>query len=149
MSETEGPKKDDIGAFTTTGQQTTIIAPLLYILGQKYASSFFGTLGSGWIVSQLTFQEVIFYSLQITLPILTAAFITLELLLNGCIYEKIRKAIIYIVLFISITLTICNFILEFNYAHLIIKVTAYSFFIIYGAYIAELFLAFRRGTLKI
>jgi hypothetical protein len=148
MNNPENKQKDDIGAFTAIGQLTTIIAPLLYILGQKYASSFFGSLGSEWIVPQLSFQEIIFYSLQITVPILTASFITLELLINGCTYEKIRKCIIYITLFAFLALTTCNFIWNINYSHNLIKITAYSFFIIYGAYITELFLAFRRGNSK-
>lgn len=145
MNQNKNLQKDDIGIFTAIGQLTTIIAPLLYILGHKYASSYFESLETGWIVSQINLQETIFYSLQITIPILTAVFLTMELLLEGISYEKIKKAIFFICAVIFVAISICVFIWDFNYSYTLIKLTAYSFFIIYGAYIAEVFLAFRRG----
>jgi hypothetical protein len=66
-------------------------------------------------------------------------------LLEGISYEKIKKVIFFICAVIFVAINICVFIWDFNYSYTLIKLTAYGFFIIYGAYIAEVFLAFRRG----
>ncbi len=145
MSKNLNSPKDEIGIFAAIGQLTTIIAPILYILGYKYASSYFDGLGTGWIVSQINLQETIFYSLQITIPILTAVFFTMELLLDGVPYEKIRKVILWSGGVILLATSICALIWNFNYTYTLLKLTAYGFFVLYGAYIAEVFLAFRRG----
>lgn len=141
----EQPQHDDIGTLSAIAQLTTIVAPLLYLLGRKYASAYFDSLGCGWAISHLTLQETIFYALPTTIPILAAIFFSLEILLNGTSYATLRKTLIYVFISLLAVITICNFFWNFNYLDTISRLCAYGFFISFGIYISEIFLVVKRN----
>jgi hypothetical protein len=141
----EHAQHDEIGTLSAIGQLTTIVAPLLYLLGRKYASAYFDSLGCGWATSHLTLQETIFYALPTTMPILAAIFFSLEILLNGTSYASLRKTLIYIFITLLAVITACNFFWNFNYLDAILRLFAYGFFISFGIYISEIFLAVKRN----
>ncbi|MFJ5286805.1 hypothetical protein ACIP66_23590 [Pseudomonas sp. NPDC088429] len=57
------------------GQFTAVIAPFLYIIGQKYATGYFNELGCAWVSSFLSFQETLNYALPTGLAVLAGAFV--------------------------------------------------------------------------
>jgi hypothetical protein len=145
MKKVEHVQKDEIGALSAIAQLTTIIAPLLYLLGRKYASAYFDSLGCGWVISHLTIQESIFYSLPITVPILAAIFLSLEILLNGTSYQTLRRTLIYAFIAFFLIVTVCSFFWSFNYLEAMSRLFAYGFFVSFGIYISEIFLAVKRN----
>ena len=141
----EHAQHDNMGTLSAIGQLTTIVAPLLYLLGRKYASAYFESLGCGWVVPHLTLQETIFYAVPTTMPILAAIFFSLEVLLNGTSYTSLRKALAYIATISLALITICYLFWNFNYLDVVSRLVAYGLFISYGIYISETFLAVRRN----
>lgn len=62
-------------SLTEFGQTTAIIAPFLYIIGQKYAAGYFNQLGCTWVAGFLTFQETLNYALPTSFFVLLGAFL--------------------------------------------------------------------------
>lgn len=57
--------------FLELGQSATVLAPLLYLLGREYASSYFQEMGCEWVFQHLTFQETLTYTIPIIIPVFT------------------------------------------------------------------------------
>jgi hypothetical protein len=145
MNKAEYAQKYEIGALSAIGQLATIIAPLLYLLGRKYASAYFDSLGCGWVISHLTIQESILYSLPVTVPILAAIFLSLEILINGTSYQTLRRTLIYAFIALLLIVTICRFFWSFSYLEATSRLFAYGFFTSFGIYVSEIFLAVKRN----
>lgn len=57
------------------GQVTAVVAPFLYLIGQKFAIGYFNHLGCAWVASFLTFQETLTYAFLPALFVLIGAFL--------------------------------------------------------------------------
>ncbi|MBJ2237134.1 hypothetical protein JFT61_20180 [Pseudomonas fluorescens] len=145
MENTKNIQDDKIGSISAIGQLATIAAPLLYLLGRKYSSAYFDELGCGWVNSHLTIQETISYSLPVTLPILVATLLSLELFLNGTSYQAIKKGLIYIFIVFLTVIIVASFFWSFNLLNTLSKFTYYGFLISFGMYISHVFVAVKRS----
>lgn len=65
------------------GQTTAVIAPFLYLIGQKYAAGYFNQLGCTWVAGFLTFQETLIYALPTSIVVLAGAFLAYTIFSNG------------------------------------------------------------------
>ncbi|UST94525.1 hypothetical protein [Pseudomonas siliginis] len=146
MENTQSVKDDQIGSIAAIGQLATIAAPLLYLLGRKYSSAYFDELGCGWVNSHLTIQETISYSLPVTLPVLAATLLSLELFLNGTSYHVIKKGLIYTCIMFLIIIAGASFFWSFNLLNALLKLTYYGFLISFGMYMAHVFVAVKRNN---
>lgn len=57
------------------GQVTAVLAPFLYLIGQKFAIGYFNYLGCAWVANFLTFQETLTYAFLPALFVLIGAFL--------------------------------------------------------------------------
>ncbi|HKR39429.1 MAG TPA: hypothetical protein VJU59_07045 [Paraburkholderia sp.] len=146
MEDTKSIQDDKIGSVSAIGQLATIAAPLLYLLGRKYSSAYFDELGCGWVNSHLTIQETISYSLPVTLPILAASLLSLELFLNGTSHQVMKKGLMYISIIFLTVIVVASFFWSFNLINTLSKFTYYGFLISFGMYISHVFVAVKRNN---
>lgn len=75
------------------GQATAVIAPFLYLIGQKFAVGYFNQLGCVWVAGFLTFQETLNYALPTSFFVLVGAFLAYAIL-SYDVSAKIQAIII-------------------------------------------------------
>lgn len=80
-------------SLAEVGQTTAIIAPFLYIIGQKYAAGYFNQLGCPWVAGFLTFQETLNNALPTSFFGLSGAFLGYIVFSHGA-SRKIQLIII-------------------------------------------------------
>lgn len=71
MTSTAEPRSSSL---IEIGQVTAVLAPFLYLIGQKFATGYFNHLGCAWVANFLTFQETLTYAFLPALFVLTGAF---------------------------------------------------------------------------
>lgn len=117
MNESSNNELEKLNIISTLGQLTTIILPFLYLLGKQYASAYFGELGCGWAINFLSFQETVSYSILMAMSVLLGMIISLNLLLGGVPFNKIRMWIFYVMFGLAILFTAIHLLSDSNYSY--------------------------------